>query len=75
MAILNSTPADGGSRPIWAMPPKIKRVMLRIGMAFRSATHEWPSSCTSTEPKKRRLVTAPTSRYVASPQPGYFSGK
>jgi hypothetical protein len=42
------------------MPPKTNSVMLRIGIRFRSATQQCPSSWIRIEAKKIRAVIAPT---------------
>lgn len=60
MAILNSTPGAAGSRLLSATPPKMKSVMLRIGIPPLSATYECPSSCIRIQAKTTRLVAAPT---------------
>ena len=42
----------------WDTPPKMKRVMPSTGMPLRRASRLWESSWTTTEAKKRRLVTS-----------------
>ncbi len=62
IATRSSTPGVPGSRAIWATPPKTNSVMPRMGIPFRRATHEWPSSWTRMETKKISAVVAPTAQ-------------
>ena len=63
MAIRNSAFGVGASRLICAMPPKMNRVICEIGIRYRNATMQWPSSCTRTETKSRRAATIPKTQY------------
>jgi hypothetical protein len=64
----NSAMALGGSAPIWATPPKIKSVMLRTGILYRSATRECPNSWSSTLTKSMMAVSTPMNQYSSDGQ-------
>ena len=60
-ATLNSSPGDSVSPVIFAMPPKNHRSMPEMPIPSRRATSAWPSSWSTSEPKKSRaLATAVT---------------
>src|SRR6266496_2075849 len=63
MAIRNSAFGVGASRLICAIPPKMNRVICEIGMRYRNATMQCPSSCTSTETNNRRAAAIPRTQY------------
>src|SRR5207247_10982344 len=74
-AIKNSALGVGASRRICAIPPKMKRVIWAIGILYRMATRQCPSSCTKTEAKSRSAASAPSITYSQTGSCGTATGK
>src|SRR3990167_2389403 len=59
IAILNSALGCGGSPFICAIPPKMNRVILVIGIWYFLAIYEWESSWNATEAKSSKAANVP----------------
>ena len=72
-ATRNSTPGEGVSRVIFAIPPKSQRSIPAIGIRLRIATHECPSSWRRIDAKKRRALAVASRNAPVELSPGIAS--
>src|SRR6266511_2076499 len=75
IAIRNSEPALTKRLLNCVTPPKSQSVIPSISTPSRRAVHACPSSCSSTDTRKRTAPATPIARYVPCDSPGSWAGK